>query len=60
MRSRFYTNDTFDWSIDVKLKLKVGVCVCDCGTAGVVSVTVKQHAEVRLRDSQSMLDRCVA
>ena len=33
MRSRFYTNDTFDWSIDVKLKLKVGV----------VFVTVEQQ-----------------
>ena len=35
-----------NWSIDAKLKLKVGV----------VSVTVKQHTEDRLQDSQSLLD----
>ena len=35
-----------NWNIDAKLKLKVGV----------VSVTVKQHSEDRLQDSQSMLD----
>ena len=35
-----------NWSTDAKLKLKVGV----------VSVTVKQHQDDRLQDSQSMLD----
>ena len=35
-----------NWSTDVKFKLKIGV----------VSVTVEQHTEDRLQDSQSMLD----
>ena len=43
----FASDDELDnWSTDSKLKLKVGV----------VSVTVKQHTEGRLQDSQSMLD----
>ena len=43
-------HDTFDWSTDAKSKLKFGV----------VSVTMEQHTEGWLQDSQSMLDRCVA
>ena len=39
-------DDPDNWSTDAKLKLKVGV----------VSVTVNQHTEGRLHDSQSMLD----
>ena len=43
----FQSDDEPDhWSTDAKLKFKVGV----------VSVTVKQHTEGRLQDSQSMLD----
>ena len=43
----FESADELDnWSTDAKLKWKVGV----------VSVTVKQHTEDRLRDSQSMVD----
>ena len=52
---RFFVDPSFsfesddepdNWSTGAKLKLKVGV----------VSVTVKQHTEGRLQDSQSMLD----
>ena len=42
--------DTFDGSTDAKSKSKFGA----------VSVTMEQHTEGRLQDSQSMLDRCVA
>ena len=50
------SHDTFDWRIDAKLKVGVVFVTTE---QQVVSVTVKQHAEGRLQDSQSMLDRFV-